>query len=168
MLKIACILLSNQIDHIILAVKNIYQKTGIPIDICLLTAENLSNSVNLREFLNFAQKSHIVLLHLVDGNSFPEFDQVTSILSTKLVPLFASDAQFNPEIVLSSTVDKKDYRKIFEYLKFGGTENYENLLCFLANHYADGNFEVNPPIKTQFERIYRPMVDHILTSTEPI
>jgi cobalamin biosynthesis Mg chelatase CobN len=151
------------------AAKTLCQKTGISIDIYLRTVEDLSSLSNLSEFINFAQKAHIVLMHVTDGkNNFPEFDRVASILSTNIVPLFASDAQSDPEIVLSSTVDKKDYQKIFEYLKFGGTENYENLLCFLANHYADGNFEVNPPIKTQFESVYRPRLDHILTSTEPI
>ncbi len=169
MLKIACILLSDQIDLILSAAKTIYLKTGISIDIYPQTAENMANLSNRCEFLNFARKSHIVLMHLLDGaNSFPGFDQVTSILSAKLVPLFASDNQSDPEVVLSSTVDKKDYQIISEYLKFGGTENYENLLCLLANHYADGNFEVNPPKKRFLLGMSCPRFDQIIASTEPI
>lgn len=146
MLRIALIVLSNEVKPIILAAETIRKKTGFSIEIYHRTAESLANSDSLNEFLKLAQRSHVMLMHTIGGaKGFPEFDRVASALSDKLVPVFASDVQSDPEIVLSSTVDIKDYRTIYEYIKSGGVENYENLLRFLANHFADGNFEVDPP-----------------------
>jgi cobalamin biosynthesis Mg chelatase CobN len=146
MMKIACILLFSEIKPAILAAKTLKQKNDYSLEICLKTQENLTTPYALDEFVSFAKKSDIVLMHLSDGKkSFPSFDHVASILSDLLVPFFASDVQFDPEIILSSTVDKEDYKIIHEYIKSGGVENYENLLYFLANHFADGDFEVNPP-----------------------
>jgi cobalamin biosynthesis Mg chelatase CobN len=145
-MKIACVFLFNEINPAILAAKTLRQKTQYSLDMYMKTPENLANPSALREFENFAKKSNIVLMHLSDGKKgFPSFDHVASILSDLLVPFFASDVQFDPEIILSSTVDKEDYKIIHEYIKSGGVENYENLLYFLANHFADGDFKVNPP-----------------------
>jgi cobaltochelatase CobN len=169
MLKVAFIMLSNEIESTILAAKAIHKKTGVSINIYPRTAENLANPNSLNEFINFAKKSDVLIMHLMGGKKgFPGFDQVTFALCDKLVPIFASDVQSDPEIVLSSTVDKKDYQTIQEYIKYGGVENYENLLCFLANHFADGNFEVNPPKQMPMEGIYHPKFGHILTLTEYI
>jgi cobalamin biosynthesis Mg chelatase CobN len=145
-MKIACIFLCSEIKPTILAAKTLQQKTKYSLEICLKTPEDLATSGALNEFVSFAKKSNIVLMHLSDGKkSFPCFDKVVWSLSDMLVPLFASDIQFDPEIILSSTVDKEDYKIIYGYIKSGGVENYENLLYFLANHFADGDFEVNPP-----------------------
>ncbi len=145
-MKLACVLLSNEVKPALLAAKTLQQKSGYSINIYLQTSENLANSDTLNEFITFAKKSDVVLIHLMDGKrSFPYFDHVASILYDMLVPLFALDAQFDPEIILSSTVNKEDYKIIQEYLSAGGVESYEALLCFLANHFADGDFKVNLP-----------------------
>jgi cobalamin biosynthesis Mg chelatase CobN len=167
MLKVALIFLQKQVEIVKLAAKTVYQKTGISIDICPRTAENLANPPDLNDFINVAKKSHIVLINLMDGKKgFPGFDQVVSALGDNLVPLFASDVQSDPEIVLSSTVDKKDYRIILDYIKSGGAENFENLLCFLANHYADGDFEVTPPIELPLKRKSHPEFKKVLKQND--
>jgi cobalamin biosynthesis Mg chelatase CobN len=153
MLKVTLVMLPNQLQLANLAAQAVYQKTGVSIDIYHRTAENLVNTTDLNEFIYTAEKTHIAIIHLTDGKKgFPGFDQVVSALGDNLVPLFASDLQSDPEIVLSSTVDKKDYRIILDYIKSGGAENFENLLCFLANHYADGDFEVTPPKELPLKR----------------
>ncbi|MEM4243574.1 MAG: cobaltochelatase subunit CobN, partial [Candidatus Bathyarchaeia archaeon] len=166
-MKIAFVVLSHEVETITLAVKSVTKKTGMLIEVFPRTAEDLADPQRLEEFIKFAQTSHVVLMHLMGGKKgFTGFDRVASALRETDVPLFASDVQSDHEIVSCSTVNQDDYQKIHQYINYGGLENYENLLIFLANRFAGSHFEAKPPKKMPLQAIYHPNFGHILTLTE--
>ncbi|MEM0488949.1 MAG: cobaltochelatase subunit CobN [Candidatus Bathyarchaeia archaeon] len=166
-MKVAFIALSHEVKIITLAIKSVIKKAGIPIDVFLQTAEDMADQQKLDEFIDFARRSNIVVMHLMGGKkSFTGFDGVVSALREVNVPLFVSDVQFDNEVASCSTVNQDDYQKIHQYISYGGLENYENLLIFLANRFAGGHFEAKPPKKMPLQAIYHPKFGHISTLEE--
>ena len=163
----AFVILPNEVETVTLAVKAIRKKTGVVVEVRPRTTEDLADSNRLDEFIRFAQGSHVVLMHLMGGKKgFTGFDRVMSTSRDMHIPVFASDVQSDPEVVASSTVGQNDYQTIHQYIKCGGVENYENMLLFLANRFACGTFEVNPPKQMPLQGIYHPQLGHVLTLTE--
>jgi len=138
------------------AVKAINEKMGNVITPYLRTGGDFRDFGSMDEFIQFAQKSHVTIIHLM-GN-LPEFDKLTSSLKTAGAPLFASTSFFgqNKEYKSTSTVEQEDYRNIFKYLNYGGKKNFENLLLYLANRFTGANYAVNAPECPAWEGIYHP------------
>lgn len=167
MLKVAFIVLPHEVEIITLAVKAVVNKTGIPMDVLLQTAEDLADQQKLVEFINFARRANVVIMHLMGGKKgFTGFDLIVSALREAHVPLFASDVQSDIEVSSCSTLDRDDYQKIHQYINYGGLENYENLLIFLTNRFGSFHFEAKPPRKMPLQAIYHPNFGHILTLNE--
>jgi hypothetical protein len=63
------------------------------------------------EFIQFAKRSHIVIMHVM--NDFPEFAQLVSELKNAGVPIFAGASFFaeNQKYIDVSTVEPEDYKK---------------------------------------------------------
>jgi len=166
-MRVAFVVLSHEVEIITLAVKALAKKTGMLIDVFPRTAEDLADQKLLDQFINFARISHVTLMHLMGGKKgFTGFDRVIAALRDAHVPLFASDVQYDPEIVACSTVNQDDYQKIHQYINHGGLENYENLLLFLANRFGESHFEAKLPKKMPLQAIYHPNFGHICTLAE--
>jgi len=148
------------------AVKSINKKIGNVIKPYLRTGGDFRDFGSMDEFIQFAQKSHVTIVHLM-GN-LPEFDKLTSSLKTAGVPLFASTSFFGPnkEYKSASTVEQEDYRNIFKYLNYGGKKNFENLLLYLANRFTGADYAVNAPERPSWEGIYHPEFENPPTIEE--
>jgi cobaltochelatase CobN len=167
MVKIAFVMLAHEIEPIVLAVKSINKKLDVTMEVCSRTVEDLTDPNNLEEFARFAQSSNVVLVHLMGGKKgFAGFDHAISPLRDLHVPVFTLDIQGDPEVVAASTVNQNDYQTICQYIKYGGVENFENLLLYLANQFANGVFEANTPKPMPIEGIYHPKLGHVQTLAE--
>jgi cobaltochelatase CobN len=165
--KVAFVILNYQVETTVKAAQAIREKKKMAFDVCPRTAEELADPLRLAEFLHFAQSSTVLVMYLMGGKKgFPGFDQVNHTLLESGIPFFASDIQSDPEVVKCSTVSQSDYLTIHDYIRFGGIENYENMLLFLANQYAGNTFEVNPPKQMPLQGIYHPQLGHVLTLAE--
>jgi cobaltochelatase CobN len=112
------------------------------------------------EFAAFAKTAHIAIVHLMSEP--PRFTELVASLKTAKVPVFVSRSFFaqNKPFQDSSTVEPEDYRKIFVYLNYGGQENLENLLLYLANRFVGAANEVGAPVEPQWDGIHHPDFDH--------
>ncbi|NLE04838.1 MAG: cobaltochelatase subunit CobN, partial [Crenarchaeota archaeon] len=166
-MKVALVILSHEIESVVLAAKSIVKKNKTKIEVCPRTVDDLTNPDCLDEFVKFAKQSNVVLMHLMGGKkNFPGFNRIITALSEMRIPFFGSDVQSDPDVVTCSTVDQNDYQKIYQYIKCGGVENYENLFLFLANRFTGAVFEAKPPKPLPLQGIYHPEIGHVLTLHE--
>jgi cobaltochelatase CobN len=121
---------------------------------------------SLNEFIQFAQTSHIAIVHLM-GN-LPEFERLILSLKNAGIPVLVAASFFgqNKEYRSLSTVEVEDYQKIFRYLNYGGKKNFENLLLYLANRFTGSAYEVSAPVQPHWEGIYHPNFDYVPTLEE--
>jgi cobaltochelatase CobN len=112
------------------------------------------------EFAAFARTAHIAIVHLMSEP--PKFTELVPSLKAAKVPVFVSRSFFaqNKTFQDSSTVEPEDYRNIFVYLNYGGQQNLENLLLYLANRFVGATYEVGAPVEPQWDGIYHPDFDH--------
>ena len=148
------------------AVKSVNERIGTVIKAYFRTGGDFRDFGNLDDFIQFAQKSHIVILHLM--GDLPEFDRLISSLQGAGVPFVvaSSISRRDTEFMSLSTVDQDDYRKILRYLNYGGTKNFENLLLYLANRLTGANYEVSAPERPPWEGIYHPDLEYLPTIDE--
>jgi len=147
----------------IAAVKSINKRKGEIVKTFIRTGGDFRDFGNLDEFIQFAKKSHIVIVHLM--GELPEFDLLLSSLKRAGVPIVVASSVIgqNKEFKSLCTVDKKDYQKILRYLNYGGKKNFENLLLYVANRFTGANYEVSPPEQPSWEGIYHPDFEHLPT-----
>ncbi len=154
---------------LISAIKAITEEKGEIIKVCLRTAEDFMQPGKLEEFIHFAQECHLVVMHFMGGKkSFSDFDKFMSSLEGKGVPIHAQSmaTEQDIELIKLSTVDKDDYRGISRYINYGGTENFKNLLLYVANRFAGAECEVGEPERPPWEGIYHPDFTHLPTLDE--
>ena len=134
------------------------------VEVCLRTGEDFVESGKFEEFVEFARRAHLLIVHLHGGKrSFPEFDRLMSLLEGSDVPIHAqaTATEHDVELVGISTVGEEDYRRISRYLNYGGEENFRNLILFAANKFAGASTEFEEPKRPPWDGIYHPDFDHI-------
>jgi cobaltochelatase CobN len=148
------------------AVKSINEKNGEIVKATLRTGGDFRDFGNLEDFIQFAKKAHMTIVHLM--GDLPEFDKLISALKESGTPVLVASSIFgrNKEFMTLSTVEHEDYRKIVEYLNYGGKKNFENLLLFLTNRFTGASYEVNAPEQPPWEGVYHPDFDYIPTLEE--
>jgi cobaltochelatase CobN len=148
------------------AVKSINKRIGKVVKANIRTGGDFRDFGTLDEFIQFAQKSHIVIIHLM--GDLPEYDRLISSLQSTDTPFLVASSIFerNKELISLSTVDPEDYRKILSYLNYGGKKNFESLLLYLINRFTGASYEVSVPQRPQWEGIYHPDFDYIPTLDE--
>jgi cobaltochelatase CobN len=162
---------TNETDVVplISAIKAITEEKGEVVKICLRTGGDFMEPDKLEEFIQFAAASQLLIIHLHGGEkSFPEFDRLMSSMEGRGVPIHAQALPIEQDIELMklSTVDKDDYQRISRYINYGGTENFRNLLLYVANRFAGAKYEVGEPKRPPWEGIYHPDFDYVLTLDE--
>ncbi|MCW4019584.1 MAG: cobaltochelatase subunit CobN [Candidatus Bathyarchaeota archaeon] len=144
------------------AVKSVGQRFGNIVNVRVQTGVASQDFVNMEDFIQFAKKSHVAIVHLM--GTFPDYDTFVSALKNSNVPtLVISPNKDQPSVC---TVEPEDKQKISKYLRYGGKKNFENLLLYLANRFTGSNYEVFPPENIQWEGIYHPDFDKLLTLDE--
>lgn len=148
------------------AVELVNKKTPHAVEMCLRTGGDFRDFGTLDDFIQFSQKAHVVIVHLM--GDLPELDRLASALKTANIPLVIATSLFasNPKLTSLSTVEQEDYVKISSYVNFGGKKNFENLILFLANRFTGAYYDVNAPVKPCWEGIYHPDFDYIPTLEE--
>jgi cobaltochelatase CobN len=147
---------------LISAIKSVNQRLGDVANVRLKTGITSKDFHNMDEFIQFAKKSHVAIVHLM--GPFPDYDNFVSSMKSANVPmLVVSPNKTQPSVC---TVEPKDKQRILKYLRYGGKKNFENLLLYLANRFTGSNYEVSPPEKIQWEGIYYSDFDKILTLDE--
>jgi cobaltochelatase CobN len=147
---------------LISAVESVNQRFGDVVKVKLQSGIAEQDFHKMDEFIEFAKKSHVAIVHLM--GTFPNYDEFVSTLKQANVPmLIVSPNKTQPSVC---TVEPKDKQRIMKYLRYGGKKNFENLLLYLANRFTGSSYEVDPPEKILWEGIYHPSFDHLLTLDE--
>jgi cobaltochelatase CobN len=148
------------------ALKTVNERFGEVVQARLWTGGDFRDFGSIDEFIQFAQQSHIAMVHLM-GN-LPEFDRLIACLKSAGVPVLvaASFLGQNKEYQSLSTVEQEDYQNIFGYLNYGGKKNFENLVLYLANRFMGAAYEVCAPVRSQWEGIYHPDFDYVPSLAE--
>ncbi|MEM2108141.1 MAG: hypothetical protein QXL10_02515, partial [Candidatus Bathyarchaeia archaeon] len=92
------------------AVNSVNGKLGNVVEAQIQTGGDFRAFSKLDNFIQFAQKSHITLVHLM--GDLPEFELLASTLKSAKVPLFVSTSFFgqNAKYRSYSTVTQEDYQ----------------------------------------------------------
>jgi cobaltochelatase CobN len=148
------------------AAKSVNERMGDAVRFLLRNGGDFRDFGTLDEFIQFAQQSNIVLIHLM--GDLPEFDRLLSTLKNTGVPVFVSSSVYekNREYLRLSTVKQEDYNKIFSYINYGGKKNFENLFLYLANRFIGAGYDASAPKQPQWEGIYHPNFDYVPTLAE--
>jgi len=138
------------------ATASINERLGNAVEACFRTGGDFRDFGSLDEFIEFARKSHVTLVHLM--GELPDLSLLASELKNAGVPLFVSTSFFGPNLKYRdlSTVEQEDYKEIFKYFNFGGKKNFENLLLYLVNRFTGASYEVKAPQPPTWEGIYHP------------
>jgi cobaltochelatase CobN len=148
------------------AVELVNKKIPNSVEMCLRTGGDFRDFGTLDDFINFSQKAHVVIVHLM--GDLPDLDRLISALKTAKVPVIVAASLFvnNKSLSNLSTVEPDDYQKISNYINYGGKKNFENLMLYLANRFTGTDYEVNAPAQPHWEGIYHPDFDHVPTLEE--
>jgi len=153
-------------EPFIAAVKSVNERKGEIVKTFIRTGGDFRDFGDLDEFIQFAKKSHLVIVHLM--GELPEFDLLLSSLKSSGVPIAISSSvvEQNKTFHTLSTVEPEDYQKIVKYLNYGGKKNFENLLLYLANRFTGASYTFNAPERQPWEGIYHPEFEHLPTIEE--
>ncbi|MHC1687805.1 MAG: cobaltochelatase subunit CobN [Methanothrix sp.] len=123
------------------------------------TGASLSDTALLEDI---AKRSDLVIIRLHGGKKgLPGYDRLIDEIRRSGRLLHVQDSSsLDPELMSVSTVGDF-YLKIFQYISFGGKENFKNLLLFLANRYHGSDISAAEPKMPPWEGIYHPDFDYI-------
>jgi len=151
------------------ALKELIRQKGEVAEVAVRSGEDLKDAAQMEQFVQFARGCHLVIFNLHGGKkSLPSFDELIQRLQNSGASIFAQSASNEPEVDLMrlSTVDGEVYRRVSQYLDYGGRENFYNLLLYLANHLAGADYAFSKPVRPTWEGIYHPSFDHVPTLDE--
>ncbi|NMC09836.1 MAG: cobaltochelatase subunit CobN [Methanothrix sp.] len=160
---------ASDVFPLISALKELIRQKGEVAEVAVRSGEDLKDAVLREQFERFARGCHLVIFNLHGGKkSLPSFDELIQGLQNSGASIFAQSASNEPEIELTrlSTVDGEVYRKVSQYLDYGGRENFYNLLLYLANQFIGADYAFSEPMRPTWEGIYHPTFDHVPTLDE--
>ncbi len=145
------------------AVRKIRAEKGKIIEVQGRTREDLEDGEKKDRFLSFAQKADVLIVCLHGGkSSCPGFDLIIDALPPAVKVHIQPSTVEEVEIVTKySTVSTEDSKKISHYLRYGGENNFVNLLLFLSNRFRGTAYKVAEPQPLPWEGIYHPDFDSI-------
>jgi cobaltochelatase CobN len=144
----------SEISPLALAFREIREEIGDFAELDLIAG----NSLCLREKAeDLAARSDLVIIRLHGGKkSLTGYDRLISAIKQSGVPLHIQDSSSpDPEFINESTVGEA-YQKIFQYISFGGRDNFRSLLLFLANRFGHSSYIVSEPKMPPWAGIYHP------------
>ncbi len=160
---------ASDVFPLISALKELIRQHGEVAEVAVRSGEDLKDVDQWEEFEHFARSCHIAIFNLHGGKkSLSSFDELVQRLQDSSVSIYAQSASNEPEIELMklSTVDNAVYRKVSQYLDYGGRENFYSLILYLANYFIGSNYEFSEPLRPIWEGIYHPDFDHVPTLKE--
>ncbi|MEI2763352.1 cobaltochelatase subunit CobN [Methanothrix soehngenii] len=160
---------ASDVFPLISALKELIRQHGEVAEVAVRSGEDLKDVDQWEEFEHFARSCHIAIFNLHGGKkSLSSFDELVQRLQDSSVSIYAQSASNEPEIELMklSTVDDAIYRKVSQYLDYGGRENFYSLILYLANYFIGSNYEFSEPVRPIWEGIYHPDFDHVPTLKE--
>ena len=160
---------ASDVFPLISALKELIRQHGEVAEVAVRSGEDLKDVDQWEEFEHFARSCHIAIFNLHGGKkSLSSFDELVQSLQDSSVSIYAQSASNEPEIELMklSTVDDAIYRKVSQYLDYGGRKNFYSLILYLANYFIGSNYEFSEPLRPIWEGIYHPDFDHVPTLKE--
>jgi len=160
---------ASDVFPLISALKELIRQHGEVAEVAVRSGEDLKDVDQWEEFEHFARSCHIAIFNLHGGKkSLSSFDELVQSLQDSSVSIYAQSASNEPEIELMklSTVDDAIYRKVSQYLDYGGRKNFYSLILYLANYFIGSNYEFSEPARPIWEGIYHPDFDHVPTLKE--
>ena len=160
---------ASDVFPLISALKELIRQHGEVAEVAVRSGEDLKDVDQWEEFEHFARSCHIAIFNLHGGKkSLSSFDELVQSLQDSSVSIYAQSASNEPEIELMklSTVDDAVYRKVSQYLDYGGRKNFYSLILYLANYFIGSNYEFSEPLRPIWEGIYHPDFDHVPTLKE--
>ncbi|HOT07404.1 MAG TPA: cobaltochelatase subunit CobN [Methanotrichaceae archaeon] len=160
---------ASDVFPLISALRELIRQKGEIAEVAVRSGEDLKDAAQRERFVLSARCCHLVIFNLHGGKkSLPCFDELIKRLKESRASIHAQSASNEPEIdlVKLSTVDGEVYKKVSQYLDFGGRENFYNLLLYLANQLVGADYEFCEPEKPIWEGIYHPDFDCVPTLEE--
>ncbi|MEM3383290.1 MAG: cobaltochelatase subunit CobN [Nitrososphaerales archaeon] len=154
----------HDVEPLLSAVKSVRGKYGEIFEIQVRTGEDLANENVLQDFINFAEKSHIAIFHLMGKP--PNFEKIILRLKEVKVPILAGTLGEDQELRQISTLNHEEYERILKYINFGGLKNFENLLLYLVNKFSGTEYSIRAPESLPWHGIYHPNFKDPLTLEE--
>lgn len=157
----------NNVDSEIIAVSDaaakLAEKYSSEIEICLRNPYDLKKDEEaFADFTAEIKDVKLLLVTLHGGKStFPELDRLAEEAKRAVVPLHAQETADEPdiELIALSTVEKDVFKKISEYIRYGGSSNYKNLFLYVASIFSDANYDFEEPKQLPWEGIYHPDIE---------
>lgn len=160
---------ASDVFPLISALKELIHREGEVAEMAIRSGEDLKDAAQREQFERIALDSDMVIFNLHGGKmSLPCFDELISKLQGGKATIFAKAASNEPEIELMklSTVDEDIYRKVSQYLDYGGKENFYRLIHYLAGLFVGADYAFSEPQRPIWEGIYHPNFDHVPTLDE--
>jgi cobaltochelatase CobN len=127
------------------------------------SGDGFKNLENMVDFMQFAQTSDVAIVDFMQIR--PELTKLIDSLINLNISTFLISPD-HKKTYHGSEISQSNFEKIFSYLKYGGKKNFENLLLYLVNLFGGASYAVGDPVPPQWEGIYHPDFDHILTLPE--
>ena len=140
------------------AVKKIMAEKGEIMAVQGKSREDFMDIPVREEAINFAKAADIIIISLHGGKeSFPGFDMLIDALPAAVkVHIHPTTAEEAEIVKQYTTVSGEEREKISRYLRYGGEDNFVNLLLFLSNRFHAADYEVVEPQPLPWEGIYHP------------
>lgn len=154
----------HDVEPLLSAIKSLRGKYGEIVEVQVRTGEDLSDDSVTQEFICFAEKSQIVIFHLMGKP--PNFEKIISRLQELKIPIIAGTVGEDQELRRISTLSSEDYERILKYANYGGVKNFENLLLYLVNMFSCSTYSIDAPESLPWHGIYHPSFKNPLTLEE--
>jgi cobaltochelatase CobN len=146
---------------------------GLEIEVTARTHLQLFDTARIDDFVSRALAADAVILTLHGGKkSFPAYDRLEAALAAlkpedhrpwfHVQPTSGDDDSLDMARALCTSFGQPAWAETASYLRYGGRQNFHQLLRHIHNEVFGGQMECAAPLKPPFEGIYHP--DH----TEPL
>jgi cobaltochelatase CobN len=125
---------------------------------------NFKNIKTIDDFMRFAQNCDVAIVDFEQTRS--ELTKLINSLTYLNINLFLVSSDKTKTYHGLGKLEKNVLQNVFDYLNYGGKENFENLLLYLVNLFGGAQYKVIAPIAPQWEGIYHPEFGHILSLEE--
>ena len=123
------------------------------IELIAFSMHQLKDPEEKKRCINSLKKSNAVFLYLSNNEVWDQIKQDIERIGKKLPTICVSS---DPLLFEISTVDVDIVRRCFQYLKFGGRQNFKNMLLFIGREVLGLNFSFKPPQELPWEGIINP------------
>ncbi len=149
----------GELANLTRALHRLRRKSGPPVEVYARAKRDVAGPQGEKELLEIVPQVNIIVLRLMGGaDSLPAFGRVTELAREKNIPVavLPPGGEGGQDPSAMSTLEQGDYRRVCGYVGYGGPDNLENFLLWVANRHLGTDFPVREPRPLPWEGIYHP------------